>query len=115
MNSQQQKLLRQAVARAPGLCLGPFRGDNDITQQLRVEVSEFAFGHGECEHVGWGIDFAVKPIKLANARVIDYEHADFGVGPLLSLERFLNGFPDWREPYFRSSYRLSYPYSQIFP
>ena len=100
VNGQQLKLLRKAVAGAPGLCLGRLRRYNDITQQLGVELCEFAFGHGEGEHVGRGIDFTVQSIKLANARVVDNEHADLGVGPVLSLERFLNCFANRREPYF---------------
>jgi len=104
VNSQQSKLFHKAVAGAPGLRRGSFCGDDDIAQQLGVKVCEFALGHPEGEHVGWGIDVTVLPVELANARVGDYEHADFGVGPSLPLERLLNGLANWREPYFRPSY-----------
>jgi len=115
MNGQQLKLIGQTVAGAPGLPVSRISRDYDISKQLGVEVSEFSLGHAERKHIGRRIDFSITPIKFANARVIDNEHANFGVGPLFSLERCLNRLANWREPYFRSSYRLSYPYFQIFP
>jgi hypothetical protein len=97
VNGEQPKLVNQAATRLIGLFLRPLRGDNDVAEDMRIDIGEFALSHRESEHVGRRIDLAVLPVELLHPRVADYEHADFGVDSLLTFERSLNRRSDWRD------------------